>query len=94
MIQKQAVIADCFLLHKWIRLTEGKRVTDYDASLRKPAKYYRFGDHLDDAVSGKFVSDLQQDTIQQFLLLEVDLTYSRAIGIARTMIIDVSTKLK
>ena len=81
---KWAVIADQFHYHKRDQ-TEGENVTDYDTSLRKLAQYCKFGDHLEDALRDRLVCGLQQETTQRRPLSEVDLTYSKAIEIARTI---------
>ena len=81
---KWAVNADRFHFHKRDQ-TDGESVTDYDASLRKLAQYCKFGDHLEDALRDRYVCGLQQETIQRRPLSEVDLTYSKAIEIARAI---------
>ena len=68
---KRAVITDRFHFHKRDQ-TEGESVTDYD-------------DHLEDALRDRFVCGLQQETTQRRPLSEVDLTYSKAIEIARAI---------
>ena len=81
---KRAVIAERFHFHKRDQAV-GESITDYDAALRRLATHCRFGETLEEVLRDRLVCGLRHENIQRRLLSEVELTYSKAMDIARSM---------
>ena len=81
---QRVVIADRFHFHKRDQAA-GVTIADYDAALRKLATHCKFGATLVDTLRDRFVCGLRHETIQRRLLSEKDLTYAKAMEIARAM---------
>ena len=60
-------------------------VAKYVAALRALAEHCFYGDVLDDMLRVRLVCGVQQDSIQQRLLAEKDLTYQKALELATAM---------
>ena len=60
-------------------------VAKYVAALRALAEHCFYGDVLDDMLRDRLVCGVQQDSIQQRLLAEKDLTYQKALELATAM---------
>ena len=83
-ISKRVLIAQHFHFHKRDQAA-GESIADYDASLRKLASQCKFVDSLEEALRDRFVCGLRHKAIQRRLLSETDLSYAKAIEIARAM---------
>ena len=81
---KRAVIAERFHFHKRDQAV-GESITDYDAALRRLATHCRFGGTLEEVLRDRLVCGLRHENIQRRLLSEVELTYAKAMDIARSM---------
>ena len=81
---KRAVIAERFHFHKRDQAV-GESITDYDAALRRLATHCRFGATLEEVLRDRLVCGLRHENIQRRLLSEVELTYAKAMDIARSM---------
>ena len=81
---KRAVIAERFHFHKRDQAV-GESITDYDAALRRLATHCRFGATLEQVLRDRLVCGLRHENIQRRLLSEVELTYAKAMDIARSM---------
>ena len=81
---KTLVIAERFQFHRRNQAV-GESVAEYVAGLRLLTRHCEFGAYLDDALRDRFVCGLRSETIQKKLLTETDLTFQRAVEIARTM---------
>ena len=60
-------------------------VAKYVAVLRALAEHCFYGDVLDDMLQDRLVCRVQQDSVQQRLLAEKDLTYQKALELATAM---------
>ena len=81
---KSAVIAERLHFHKCDQAM-GESIADYDAALRRLATHCKFERYLDDALRNRFVCSLCNKAMQQRLLGEADLTYSKAMDLAQAM---------
>ena len=63
----------------------GETIAEYDAALRKLAATCEFGDALQDTLRDRLVCGLTHESVQRRLLSEKELTYAKAIEIARGM---------
>ena len=81
---KLSVIAEHFDFHKHGQ-SPRESITEFNTALLRLATHCQFGTSLTDALRDQFVCGLQHDTIQQHLLSETDLTYDKAMGIAKGM---------
>ena len=81
---RRSVIAERFHFHKRDQ-SATETITDFDAALRKLAIHCNFGDTLEDTLRDCFVCELRQEAIQRRLLTETELTYTKALEIARGM---------
>ena len=79
---KRAIIAERFHFYKRDQAT-GETIADFDAALRKLATHCNFGDTLEDALRDRFVCGLRHEAIQRRLLSETELTYQKAMEVAR-----------
>ena len=66
---------------------EGQSSSDFLAALREKAKHCEFGDKLEEQLRDRFVCGLRKENIQRRLLTEADLTLTRAIEIAESMVL-------
>ena len=80
----QVVIAERFHFHKRDQAA-GETIVEFDAALRKLAAHCEFGATLEDALRDRFVCGLRHENIQRRLLSEKDLTYAKALDVARVM---------
>ena len=63
-----------------------EKIADYVAELRRLSAHCEFGTFLDDALRDRFVCGLRSEAMQRKqLLLETELTFSRAAEIAQNM---------
>lgn len=76
---QKVVVAEKF---QFIRQAAGESIMEIVAQLRKLALNYDFGDMLDVALWYKFISGLHKK-IQRKLLTNYQLTFSKAIGLAK-----------
>ena len=81
---KRSVIAERFHFHKREQAT-GETIKDFDATLRRLATHCEFGATLEDTLRDRFICGLRHETIQRRLLSEKDLTYTKALDLARAM---------
>jgi hypothetical protein len=81
---KRAIIAERFHFHKRDQVA-GETIADFDAALRKLAVHCNFGESLEEALRDRFVCGLRHEAIQRRLLSEADLSYAKAMEIARAM---------
>jgi len=81
---QRVIIAERFHFHKRDQAA-GESIADFDAALRKLATHCDFGATLEDTLRDRFVCGLRHETIQRRLLSEKDLTYTKAMEIARAM---------
>ena len=81
---RRVVIAERFHFYKRDQLP-GESMCDFDAALRKLATHCRFGEALEEALRDRFVCGLRHNAIQRRLLTETDLTYSKALDVARSI---------
>ena len=63
----------------------GESIPDFVANLRRLAANCKFGQHLDEALRDRFVCGLNLESVQQKLLLEKDLTMSKALELALSL---------
>lgn len=79
---KRVVIAEWFNFH-WRNQASDESISDYIAELRKLAINCDFGDYLEESLRDRFVCGLRNETTQKQLLTEADLTFKRAVDIAK-----------
>ena len=60
-------------------------IAKFDAALRNLATYCEFGGTLEEALRDRFVCGLRNEAMQRKLLTEHDLTYQKALEIAKGM---------
>ena len=77
-------IVQCFKFNSRVRGPD-ETVAKYVAALRALAEHCFYGDILDDMLRDRLVCGVQQDSIQQRLLAEKDLTYQKALELATAM---------
>ena len=65
--------------------SRGENVTDYLVELRRLALTCEFGNFLDEALCDRFVCGLLEEAIQHRLLVEADLTLTKALSSAQSM---------
>ena len=70
-----------FKFHSRVR-TQGEKIADFIADLRKLASDCGFGESLDDMLRDRLVCGIDDDKIQNRLLIEPDLTFNKAYKIA------------
>jgi len=81
---KPLVIAERFVFNRRQQETD-ESVADYVAALRKLSIHCDFGTFLNDALRDRFVCGLKSEAMQKKLLVEAELTFTRAIEIAQGM---------
>ena len=81
---KPLVIAERFYFHRR-QQNVGESIAEFVAELRRLATHCAFEAYLDEALRGRFVCGLRSEAMQKRLLTEADLTFSRAVEIARSM---------
>ena len=81
---KPLVISKRFKFNKRIQLPS-ETVSEYVAELRKFSEHCKFEAFLDDALRDHFVCGLRSEATQKKLLPKADLTFAKAIEIARGM---------
>jgi len=81
---KSLVIAERFVFNRRQQETD-ESVADYVAALRKLSIHCDFGTFLNDALRDRFVCGLKSEAMQKKLLVEAELTFTRAIEIAQGM---------
>ena len=81
---KPVVIAERFQFHR--RNQEpGESVAEYKAELQRQAASCKFGDYLPQAIRDHLVCGLRSESTQKCLLVEGDLTLTKALDIAQSM---------
>ena len=78
------IIAERFQLYKCDQKS-GETIADFVAELRRLATNCKFGAHLDNALRDRFVCGLNNEAIQKRLLLEKDLTMSKAVDLSLSL---------
>ena len=78
------IIAERFQLYKCDQKS-GETIADFMAELRRLATNCKFGAHLDNALRDRFVCGLNNEAIQKRLLLEKDLTMSKAVDLSLSL---------
>ena len=81
---KRVVIAEQFTFHQRNQEVD-ESIADYVAELRKLTLNCDFKDHLDEALRDRFVCGLRSEAAQKQLLTESELTFTRAVEIAKGM---------
>ena len=81
---QRLIIAERYHFHKRDQAI-GESLVDFDAALRKLATHCEFGATLEDTLRDRFVCGLRHEPIQRRLLSEKDLTYAKAMEVARAM---------
>ena len=81
---QRLIIAERYHFHKRDQAI-GESLADFDAALRKLATHCEFGATLEDTLRDRFVCGLRHEPIQRRLLSEKDLTYAKAMEVARAM---------
>ena len=76
--------AECFQFYKRDQKS-GETIADFVVELRRLATNCKFGAHLDDALRDRFVCGLNNEAIQKRLLLEKDLTMSKAVDVSLSL---------
>ena len=61
---------------------EGENITGYVAELRKLSEHCNFGETLEDMIRDRLVRGVKNESIQQRLLSEPELTHKKAVEIA------------
>ena len=79
---KKVVPAERFTFHRRNQGAE-ESVAEYVAELRKLTLNCDFKDHLDEALRDRFVCGLRSEATQKQLLTESELTFTRAVEIAK-----------
>ena len=81
---KPVVIAERFQFHQ--RYQEpGESVAKYKAELRRLAASCKFGDYLPQAIRDRLICGLRSEGTQKRLLVEAELTLTKALEIAQRM---------
>jgi len=81
---KPLVISERFNFNRR-QQTANESVADYVAELRRLSAHCEFGTFLDDALRNRFVCGLQSKAVQKKLLVEISLTFTRAVEITQNM---------
>lgn len=63
---------------------QGESIADYVAALRKLTEFCEFGDKLNKMIRDRLVCGINNERIQRRLLSEPDLTYEKALKLAKT----------
>ena len=81
---RSLVVVERFHFHKRDQASD-ESIANYIAELRRLASKCSFEGYLDEALRDRFVCGLKNEAIQRKLLSEVELTFSKAVEIARSM---------
>ena len=81
---RRLVIAERFHFHRHVRAVD-ESVAKFDAALQKLATSCKFGGTLEETLRDRFVCGLCNEATQGRLLTEHELTYQKALGIAKGM---------
>ena len=81
---RRFVIAERFQFHRHSQAAE-EGIAEFDAALRSLATHCEFGDTLEETLRDRFVCGLRHEATQRRLLMEHDLTYQKALEIAKGM---------
>ena len=79
---KKIIIAERFNFHRRNQASD-ESITEYVAELRKLAASCEFGGNLEESLRDRFVCGLRSESTQKQLLTEADLTFKRAVEIAK-----------
>ena len=80
----QSVIAERFQFHKRTQ-KEGESVAEYVAELKWLSMHFQFEAYLNDALRDCLVCGLQKESTQKRLLLEDQLTFTKAVEMAQNI---------
>ena len=75
------IMAEQFHFHK-----SGEAIANFVADLRRLATNCKFGAYLDDALWDRFVCSLSNETIQRRVLVEKELTMTKAVDLATSLL--------
>ena len=78
------VIVERFHFHRRVQAVD-ESIVEFDAALRKLATYCEFGRTLEKTLRDRFVCILRHEAMQCRLITEHDLTYQKALDIAKGM---------
>ena len=81
---KRSEIAERFHFYKRDQ-APGESMAEFDAALRKLAMHCNFAETLEVSLRDRFVCGLRQEATQRRLLSEANLTYTKALDIAKGM---------
>ena len=81
---RRLVIAERFHIHRRIQAMD-ESIAEFDAVLRNLATYCEFGGTLEETLRDRFVCGLRNEATQRKLFTEHDLTYQKALDIAKGM---------
>ena len=79
---KKVIIAERFSFHRRNQAPD-ENIADYVAELHKLTINCDFGDYLEEALRDRFVCGLHSEPTQKQLLTEAELTFKRAVEIAK-----------
>ena len=75
-------IVERFKFHSRVR-KPGESVADFVAELRRLSEHCKFGTTLNDMIRDRLVCGIKDDALQKRLLAEPELTYEKALKLAR-----------